>query len=63
MFNFFKYLVYILVIAMRYMLAAPGDRADVKKSLVPFTIGAIVVFGATGILSVIANVSNSIKAS
>ena len=45
--------VILMVIAMKYMMAAPGDRADIKKNAIPFLIGAVVVFGSTQIIGII----------
>lgn len=53
--------VVLLALAMKYMTAAPGDKADVKKSLVTYTIGACVFFGVVGILEIISNFANAIK--
>ena len=46
-------LIILIVLAMKYMMAAPGDKADVKKHAVPFIVGATVLFAATGILGII----------
>ena len=54
-------IVILTVIGCRYMIAAPGDRADIKKHAIPFVIGAVVLFGATGILDIIVNVAESIQ--
>lgn len=54
-------IVILLVIAMKYMVAAPGDKADIKKSLIPYLIGAIIIFGAIGILQIIESISQAIK--
>ena len=54
-------IVILLVIAMKYMVAAPGDKADIKKSLIPYLIGAIIIFGAIGILQIIESISHAIK--
>lgn len=53
----------LLVISIKYMIAAPGDRADIKKHAVPFVIGAFVVFGATQILGIIIDFSATISGS
>ena len=45
--------VMLLTIAMKYMTAAAGDKADIKKSAVAYVVGAIVLFAVTGILGVI----------
>ena len=51
----------LMVIAVKYMLASPGDRADIKKNAVPFVIGAVVLFGASGILGLLAEFSSTIS--
>lgn len=55
-------IVMLLTIAMKYMMAAPGDKADIKKSAVQYIVGAVVLFGAVGILTIISNFSSNIKA-
>lgn len=47
--------VMLLVIAMKYMISSPGDRADIKKHAVNYVVGAVVLFGVTGILTIIDN--------
>lgn len=51
----------LMVIAVKYMIASPGDRADIKKNAVPFVIGAVVLFGASGILGLLAEFSSTIS--
>lgn len=53
-------IVMLLVIAMRYMVAAPGDRADIKKHAVAYVVGAFVLFGVTAILSILTNFADQI---
>ena len=43
------------------MMAAPGDRADIKKHAVVYVVGAVVLFASTGILSIIQMFSESIN--
>lgn len=54
-------IVMLLVIAMRYMLSAPGDRADLKKHAVAYVVGAFILFGLTGILTILLKISDEIK--
>lgn len=46
-------IVILLVIAMKYMISAPGDRADIKKHAIHYVIGAFILFAVTGILSIL----------
>ena len=43
----------LLAIAMKYMSAAPGEKAEIKKSAVVYVVGAIVLFAVTGLLTII----------
>lgn len=52
-------IVMLLTIAMKYMMSAPGDRADIKKHSVNYVIGAFILFGVNGILSIINNISQA----
>lgn len=53
-------IVILLVIAMKYMTSAPGDRADIKKHAVHYIISAAILFGVTGILTIISNIAGVI---
>ncbi len=43
------------------MQAAPGEKADIKKSAVVYVIGAVILFGAVGIMETIKQFSASIN--
>ena len=45
--------VMLVVVACKYMLSAPGDRADLKKYIPIYITGAIVLFGASGLVGLI----------
>lgn len=55
-------MVMLLVIAMKYMISAPGDRADIKKHSINYVIGAFILFGISGILTIINSFAKAIKA-
>ena len=46
-------LIMIMLVALKYMTAAPSEKADIKKHAIPFVVGAIILFASTGILSII----------
>ena len=48
----------IIAVAIKYMSAAPGERADFKKSSLQFIIGALIVFGSSNILATIVDFAN-----
>ena len=51
--------VILMTIGAKYMIASAGDRADIKKYAVNYIIGAIILFGTSGILSIVQNFVNS----
>ena len=54
-------IIMLTVLAMKYLMAAPGDKADIKKHAVVYVVGAVVLFGISGILGIIAEFASSIK--
>ena len=46
-------------VAIKYMSAAPSEKADFKKSATGFVVGAVVLFATTNILGVIADFAKS----
>lgn len=55
-------IIMLIVLAIKYISAAPGDKADIKKHAVVYVVGAIVLFAATGILQIIKNFSTNVNA-
>ena len=46
-------IVMLIVLAIKYISAAPGDKAEIKKHAVVYVVGAIVLFAASGIIELI----------
>lgn len=46
-------IIMLVVLAIKYISAAPGDKAEIKKHAVVYVVGAIVLFAASGILGII----------
>lgn len=55
-------IVMLIVLAIKYMSSAPGDKATIKKSAVTYVVGAIVMFAAYGILTIIQAFASGITA-
>ncbi len=47
--------IMLVVLAIKYISAAPGDKAEIKKHAVVYIVGAVVLFAASGILGIIKN--------
>lgn len=54
-------IVMLLAVAMKYMTAAAGEKAEIKKSAIQYVVGAVVLFGAVGLLGLINDFSVNIK--
>ena len=50
----------VVFAGLRYMFASADQKADIKKSMGVLAIGAVLVFGATLVLQLIANATNSV---
>lgn len=47
--------IMLIVLAIKYISSAPNDKAEIKKHAVIYVVGAVLLFGASGILSLIQN--------
>ena len=56
-------LVVVTMLGIKYMLAAPSEKANVKQQIMPILIGCILVFGAVTIVSAITDFSSVIDSS
>lgn len=50
----------LAVIGIKYMIGSVNERAEYKKAMMPYIIGAIMVFAITNLLGIIANLSGSL---
>ena len=54
-------IIMLIVLAIKYISAAPGDKADIKKHAVVYVVGAVVLFAATGILGIVQKFASNIE--
>ncbi len=47
--------IMLIVLAIKYISAAPSDKAEIKKHAVVYVIGAVVLFAASGIITIVRN--------
>lgn len=52
-------IVVLLVLGIKYMMGSAEEKAEYKKTMIPYLIGAALLFGASAIVQVIYNVINS----
>ncbi|MBR3882519.1 MAG: hypothetical protein IKJ36_04555 [Clostridia bacterium] len=55
-------IIMLIVLAIKYISAAPGDKADIKKHAVVYVVGAVVLFAASGILGIVKNFAKNVTA-
>ena len=44
--------IMLIVLAMKYMFSAPGDKATIKKHAIVYIVGAVILFGASGLMAI-----------
>lgn len=52
--------IVLIIIGIKYMLGSVGEKAEYKKTLFPYIIGAILVFAASAIAQIIYNIANNL---
>ena len=52
--------IMLVVLAIKYISAAPSDKAEIKKHAVVYVVGAVVLFAASGILGIIRSFAGNI---
>jgi preprotein translocase subunit SecG len=45
--------IMLVVLAIKYMSSAPGDKAEIKKHAVVYVVGAILIYAASGVLAIL----------
>lgn len=53
-------IVMLIGIAIKYIISAPDERAEYKKTTVSFVIGAVVIFAAPRIASLVMKMSQNV---
>lgn len=52
-------LIVITMLGIKYILASPSEKADVKKNIMPILIGCVLLFAAVNIVGMIESFSNA----
>ena len=52
-------MIMVTLLGIKYIMAAPSDKADVKKQIAPLVIGAIILFASVNLVGIIADVADS----
>lgn len=55
-------IIMLIVMAIKYISAAPSEKAEIKKGVTIYIVGAIVLFAASGILGIIKGFASNVTA-
>ena len=54
--------IILAVIGVKYMIGSAEERAEYKKDMIPYLVGAVLIFGISIIVKILYNFGNQIKA-
>lgn len=54
--------IVLVILGIKYMMGSASEKAEYKKTMLPYLIGAILVFAASSIASIVKNVSAQFQA-
>jgi len=54
--------IILVVIGIKYMMGSAQEKAEYKKTMIPYIIGAIIIFAASNIAQMVYNWANTISA-
>ena len=52
--------IMLTVMGIKYIMSSPNDKADIKSKLVPYIIGAVLLFAGSTMLNIIYNIATTI---
>ena len=52
--------VILLVLGIKYMMGSASEKAEYKKTMIPYLVGAILIFGASAITKVVVSLASGI---
>lgn len=53
--------VLVAILGVKYMMGSTEEKAEYKKSMIPYLVGAVLVFGAAAIGKAVVGFASSIK--
>lgn len=49
--------IVLLILGIKYMMGSASEKAEYKKTMIPYLVGAVLIFGASAITKVVVSVS------
>ena len=53
--------VILLVLGIKYMMGSAEEKAEYKKTMVPYVVGAILIFASTTIVNIVYQLANGLN--
>lgn len=53
--------IILVVVGIKYMIGSAEERAEYKKTMMPYVVGSILLFGAVTIATLVYQFANSLK--
>lgn len=54
--------IVLLILGIKYMMGSASEKAEYKKTMIPYLVGAVLIFGASAIAKAIIAMSETITA-
>lgn len=54
--------IVLLVLGIKYMMGSAAEKAEYKKTMIPYLVGAVLIFGASAIAKAVIAMTGSITA-
>lgn len=55
--------IVLLVLGIKYMMGSASEKAEYKKTMIPYLVGAVLIFGASAIAKAVVSLSAGITGS
>ncbi len=53
--------VVLLILGIKYMMGSAEEKAEYKKTMIPYLVGAILIFASTTIVKVVYSIANGLN--
>ena len=54
--------IVLLILGIKYMMGSASEKAEYKKTMIPYLVGAVLIFGASAIAKAIVSLTESVTA-
>ena len=54
-------IIMLVMLAIKYLSAAPNEKAEIKKSVSIYVLGAVLLFAASGVLEIVQRFAKNVR--